>query len=68
MDIGKLGKKAQDLLGTEQGEQRSDDALDKADQFLDEKTGGKHADQLDKGRQVADEHIGDERTRGTQQG
>jgi hypothetical protein len=68
MNIGDMGKKAKDLLSTEQGEQRSDDALDKADQFVDEKTGGTHDAQIDKARQFADEHIGDEGTRGTEPG
>jgi MT0933-like antitoxin protein len=66
MNLGDLGKKAQEFLGTEQGEQRSDDVLEKAEKILDEKTGGKYDAQLEKGRQFADDHIGDEHTRGTQ--
>jgi hypothetical protein len=62
MNIGDAAKKAKDALGTEQGEQRSDDALDKAGQFADDKTGGKHDAQIDKGRQFADEHIGNEQS------
>jgi antitoxin protein of toxin-antitoxin system len=66
MNLGDLGKKAQEFLGTEQGEQRSDDVLEKGEQILDEKTGGTHDAQIEKGRQFADDHIGDEQTRGTQ--
>ena len=58
MDIGGLGDKAKDALNSEQGEQRSDQALDKAEQFADDKTGGTHDAQLDKARDMADEHLG----------
>ena len=65
MNLGDLGKKAEAFLDSEQGEKRSDDVLEKAEQFLDQKTGGKYDAQLDKGRQFADDHIGDEHSRGT---
>ena len=58
MDIGGLGDKAKDALNSEQGEQRSDQALDKAEQFADDKTGGTHDQQLDKARDMADERLG----------
>jgi hypothetical protein len=58
MDVGGLGDKAKDALNSEQGEQRSDQALDKAEQFADDKTGGTHDQQLDKGRDMADERLG----------
>jgi hypothetical protein len=58
MDIGGLGDKAKDALNSEQGEQRSDQALDKAEQFADDKTGGTHDAQLDKARDMADERLG----------
>ena len=58
MSIGDLGKKAEQFLDSEQGEQRSDQALDKAEQFADERTGGKYDEQLDKARDAADEHVG----------
>jgi hypothetical protein len=58
MDIGGLGDKAKDALNSEQGEQRSDQALDKAEQFADDKTGGTHDQQLDKAREMADERLG----------
>jgi len=58
MDIGGLGDKAKDALNSEQGEQRSDQALDKAEQFADDKTGGKFDKQTDKVGDLADQHIG----------
>ena len=58
MDIGGLGDKAKNALDSEQGEQRSDQALDKAEQFADEKTGGKYDQQTDKAGDLADRHLG----------
>ena len=58
MGIGGFGDKAKEFLDSEQGEQRSDQALDKAEQFADDKAGGKFGDQIDKGRDFADEHVG----------
>ncbi|MGZ4622390.1 MAG: antitoxin [Blastococcus sp.] len=59
MDIGGLGDKAKDFLDSEQGEQRSDQALDKAAELADEKTGGTYDQQVEKGRDAADERIGE---------
>ena len=58
MDVGGLGDKAKDALNSEQGEQRSDQALDKAEQVADEKTGGKFDQQTDKAGDLADERLG----------
>jgi hypothetical protein len=58
MDLGNLKNKAEQALNSEQGEQRSDQALDKAAQFADERTGGTHDAQIDKVRDAADEHVG----------
>jgi hypothetical protein len=60
MNFGELGKKAKDFLDTEEGEKKSDAVFEKAAEFLDEKTGGKHAAQIEKGREFADEHVGTE--------
>jgi hypothetical protein len=60
MDLGGLGDKAKNALDSEQGEKRSDQALDKAEQFADDKTGGKFGGQADKARDLADQHIGQE--------
>ena len=58
MNFGDLEKKAQDYLNTEQGEKRSDEVLDRAEKFADERTGDKYDEQIAKGRDFADEHIG----------
>ena len=60
MDVGGLGDKAKDALNSEQGEQRSDQALDKAEQIADDKTGGKYDEQTDKVGDMADQRIGQE--------
>jgi len=45
--------KAKDLLGGEEGDERIDQAADKAD----DATGGKHTEQIDKGRDAAKEGV-----------
>ena len=64
MDLGGLADKAKDALNSEEGEKRSDQALEKAAQFADEKTGGQHDQQIDKARDQADEHIGQQEAGG----
>ena len=58
MDPGGLADKAKNALDSEQGEQRSDQALDKAEQLADEKTGSKYDQQTDKVGDLADQRIG----------
>jgi hypothetical protein len=58
MNIGDLTKKAEQFLDTEKGEKLSDQALEKAAQFAEERTGGKHDAQIEKAEQFADEHVG----------
>jgi hypothetical protein len=53
-----LMDKAKDALNSDKGEQLSDQALDKGGQVADQKTGGQHTSQIDKGRDLADERIG----------
>jgi hypothetical protein len=53
-----LGDKAKDLLDSDKGEKASDQALDKAGQVADQKSGGTHDAQIDKGRDLADDRIG----------
>jgi hypothetical protein len=57
MGIGGLGDKAQDALGNENV---SDQALDKGEQFADDKTGGKYDAQTDKVGDMADQRLGEE--------
>jgi hypothetical protein len=58
MDLGGMADKAKNALNSEQGEERSDQALDKAADLADQRTGGKFDGQLDKGRDLADDRIG----------
>jgi hypothetical protein len=53
-----LTDKARNALDSEQGEQRSDQALDRAEQFADEKTGGEYDQQTDEAGDLADQRIG----------
>jgi hypothetical protein len=55
-----LMDKAKDAMNSDKGEQTSDKALDKGEQLADQKTGGGHQDQVDKGRDLADGKIGNE--------
>lgn len=58
-----IKNKATDLArdNADKVEQATDVALDKAADIANEKTGGKYADQVQKGRDVADGQIGQER-------
>ena len=57
---GGLGDKAKDALNSDKGEQMSDKGLDEAGQVADQKTGGGHDAQIDKGRDLADGKLGNE--------
>ncbi|HEY0247861.1 MAG TPA: antitoxin [Gryllotalpicola sp.] len=57
---GDLVDKAKDALNTDQGEQISDGALDKAQGLASKLTGGKFDDQLRSGRDTADGALGNE--------
>jgi hypothetical protein len=50
--------KAKDALNSDKGEKVSDQALDKGEEFAEQKTGGQHDSQIEKGRDLADERIG----------
>ena len=50
--------KAKDLLGTDQGEQVSDNVLGAAADKANDLTGGKFEDQIQQGEQAADGAIG----------
>lgn len=59
MDPGDMKDKASQFLDSDKGEQLSDQGLEKAEQFADQRTGGEHSEQIQKGEQFADEHIGE---------
>lgn len=58
MNFGDMEKKAEQYLDSEQGEKRSDEALQRAEQFADQRTGNKYDQQIHKAEEFADEHIG----------
>src|SRR5690606_33154197 len=59
-DMAGLGDKAKDLFNSDRGEQASDKGLEKAGDCADQKTGGGHGTQTDKGRDLADGKLGNE--------
>jgi hypothetical protein len=63
MDVGGMADKAKNALNSDQGEQRSDQALDKAEQFADDRTGGKFDQHTDKAGDLADQHVGQDEPR-----
>ena len=58
MDLGGLGDKAKKALDSEKGEKTSDQALERGEQFADDRTGGKFDAQTDKAGDLADQRIG----------
>ena len=58
MGLNDLVTKGKDLLDSEQAEQVSDDILAKGSTFADEKTGGKHSEQIDQGVAHLDKQVG----------
>lgn len=60
MGLGDLGNKAQDALNNEKGEQVSDQGLDKAQNAASGAGGGKFDDQIQQGRDAADQRVGDD--------
>ncbi|MGY1744227.1 Rv0909 family putative TA system antitoxin [Blastococcus sp. SYSU D00695] len=58
MDLGGLGDKAKKALDSEKGEKMSDSALEKGEQFADDRTGGRFDAQTDKAGDLADQRIG----------
>lgn len=52
-----LKNKAAEAL---KNEEKTDDALDRAADFANEKTGGKHSDKVQQGRDFLDRKLGDE--------
>ena len=56
MDLGGLGDKAKKALGDEK---TSDTALERGEQFADDRTGGKFDAQTDKAGDLADQRLGE---------
>ena len=57
MGFDEMKDKAKDLLG--QHSDQAEQGIDKARDLADEKTGGKHSDQIDKLADQAKERLGD---------
>ncbi len=57
----KMKDKAKDLMGehSDKVEEYSDKGIDAAGDAVDDKTGGKYAEHVDKGQAIADEKIGE---------
>lgn len=53
-----LMDKANEFIGSEQGEQVSDQGLQAAADFANERTGGQHGEQIQQGQQFLDDKIG----------
>ena len=66
MNFGDLEKTGEQFLDSQQGEKDSDEVLQRAEQFADQRTDDKYDQQIAKGEQFADEHIG-QRDGGEQQ-
>ena len=55
-DFSDMADKAKDFAGDH--DKQSDEALDKAEQFADDKTGNKYDSQLQGGEQKAENYLG----------
>ena len=58
MDLGGLGDKAKKALDSEKGEKVSDSALERGEQFADDRTGGKFDKHTDTAGDKADDLLG----------
>ncbi|WP_035281719.1 antitoxin [Brevibacterium album] len=68
MGFGDLANKAKDALNSDRGEKISDQGLDKVAAAADKLTGGKYTEQIQKGRDAADEKIGNRGAEGGEPG
>lgn len=60
MGLDDLTNKAKDALNSDKGEEISDQRLDKASDAANNVTGGKFEDQINQGRDGADDKLGNE--------
>lgn len=60
MGLDDLTNKAKDAMSSDKGEELSDQGLDKATDFANDKTGGKFDDQINKGRDGVDGKLGND--------
>jgi hypothetical protein len=55
-DFGEMADKAKDFAG--EHDKQSDEALDKAAELADDKTGGKYGSQVQSGEDKAEDYLG----------
>jgi hypothetical protein len=55
-DFSEMAKKAKDFVGSH--DQQSDEALDKAAEFVNERTGGSHESQIQSGERKLEDYLG----------
>ena len=55
-DFGDMADKAKDFVGDH--DKQSDEALDKASEFVDDKTGNKYDSQIQSGEDKAENYLG----------
>lgn len=55
-DFGEMAEKAKDFVGDH--DKQSDEALDKATDFVDDKTGNKYGSQIQSGEDKAENYLG----------
>ena len=55
-DFGEMANKAKDFVGGH--DKQSDEAFDKATEFVDEKTGNKYDSQIQSGEDKAENYLG----------
>ena len=60
MGFGDMVNKGKDALNSDKGEEMSDNALDKAGDIANDKTGNKFGDQIQQGHDAADSQVGNE--------
>ncbi|MBM6590422.1 MULTISPECIES: antitoxin [Brevibacterium] len=60
MGLDDLTNKAKDAMNSDKGEEFSDQGLDKATDFANDKTGGKFEDQINQGRDGVDGKLGND--------
>ena len=60
MGLEDLTNKAKDAVNSDKGEEFSDQGLDKATDFANDKTGGKFEDQINQGRDGVDGKLGND--------
>ena len=59
MGFDELKAKAQAAMDSAKDEKSTDDAIERAGDFLDQKTGSAHKERIDTAQEFADKHLGE---------